>query len=427
MKIKVFSIVTVAGFFLSTQADTLSLVDYVKIALKNSPQQAITASTVDAGAAAVATTRSRLLPQVSANGGLSRSSGASSASTGRSGSSGTSTTAGISASTTIFDASSYYAYKASGKALDASRGTLDETTQGTLLNARSAYFAMLLNGQLLHVNEEALNQAKLHLDEANGLYEAGKTARMSVTKAKVDVANAEVNLIHAKNALKTARVGLETVAGKPFADPLVLTDSLDVEEDSVSLADALERALRNRPELIASRATVEGAHLQVKASKAAAFPTLSGSAVYDWRGTSASTIPAPDWSSPGWNFGIGLDVPLYQGGAIKAGVMSAEANVRKAEASLAAAELNIRQEVQQNYLSEIEARQRIGATATLIEQAIESLAMSQERYRNGIAASLEITDAELTLANARSSHLQAQFDYRVAHTKLLSAIGALHE
>lgn len=76
MKIKAIVITVFFGFIVFADADTLTLKDYVKIALKNNPQQAIATGTVDASAAAVSTAHAKLLPQVSASGGLLRSSGA---------------------------------------------------------------------------------------------------------------------------------------------------------------------------------------------------------------------------------------------------------------------------------------------------------------------------------------------------------------
>ena len=83
--------------------------------------------------------------------------------------------------------------------------------------------------------------------------------------------------------------------------------------------------------------------------------------------------------------------------------------------------------MQQYFFQEKDALQRIDATNVLIGEADESLKMSQERFRAGVATSLEITDAEITVANARISNAQARYDYHTAHANLLLAIGILHE
>ena len=97
------------------------------------------------------------------------------------------------------------------------------------------------------------------------------------------------------------------------------------------------------------------------------------------------------------------------------------------EATLEQTTLNATQDVQQQYYTEEQARKQIEATQVVIDEAVEALRLSQERYRAGLALALEITDAEQTLATARSSHAQAEYDYRVGHVKLLNAMGVLHE
>jgi outer membrane protein len=414
----------------AASADTLSLNGYVKLVLEHNPQPKIAAGAVQASSAAREKNRSSLLPHVGASAGISRA-GRNSAAAGTgtySTATGNSSSAGIDAQALVFDfGKTPLQYKASGKNLDAVNYDLKSTLQATVLDARSSYFNFLLSEQLLTVNEDAHKQAQLHYDQAKTLFDVGKQAQIAVTKANVDVANALVNVIHARNALKLARVQLETTAGITINDPLVLTDSLGGTEDSLTMNDALTRALRNRPELLASKARLEAARLQLKSARASFFPSINASAGYNWRNSSVSTLPAPDWENPGWNIGATLSLPLFQGGALHAGVRQADASLKQAMASLDATTLNVMQEVQQNVLQEIEARERISATTVLIVQATESLRMSQERYRTGIATSIEITDAEVTLADARSSHVQAQFDYRVAHAKLLSALGALDE
>jgi outer membrane protein len=416
----------------AVSADTLSLDGFVKLALDHNPQPKIAAGAVQASAAAREKSRSSLLPHINGSASLSRSgSGGSSSGAQNSRNSGSAvntSSVGVGGQMLLFDfGKTVNQYKSSDKILDAAKYDLQSTLQTTVLNARTAYFNYLLSEQILTVNEDALKQALAHYDQAKILFEVGKQARIAVTKAAVDVANAQVTMIHARNTLKLARVQLETAAGVQLTEPLVLTDSLGRAEDSITMNDALNLALQKRPEVLSSRARLDAARLQFKSAEAAYFPYINASAGYDWQNASASSLPAPNWNSPGWNIGASLSLPLYQGGAVHAGVRQADAAQKQAMASLEATALNVTQEVQQDVLLELEARERISATAVLVGQADESLRLSQERYRNGIATSLEITDAEVTLANARTSHVQAQFDYRVAHAKLLLSIGALHE
>ncbi len=412
----------------SVRADTLSLRDFVRIVLHHNPQQKISANAVAMKNAAVGDARSNLLPQVGGRADFSRSESPGSASRPQT-TDVNSFSATITGSMPLFDfGAGRYKYKATGKALEASKFDSQSSRASLILNARTAYFNYVLSKKLLAVSEDASKQAHTHLNQAVVLVQVGKQAHIEVTKARVTVANAEVGVIHAQNSVALAKVQMEVAAGCEFADSLVCSDSLGTREDSLALSDALERAFQKRPELLSLRAGVEAARLQLRAARAAFFPSLNAYGNAGWNPRDNAAIKASDFSkTPDWTVGAELSVPIYQGGKLNASLSQSNASLGQNEAQLEALKLVIGQNIRQYILQEQEALKRIGATETLIEQAEEGLKLSQERFQAGVAFSIEITDAEVTLANARESHAQAQYDYHVAHANLLFATGSLSE
>jgi outer membrane protein len=405
----------------SACADTLSLKDYIGISLKHNPQQKTASMGIAASNAAYASSRASFLPHFNGNAMVSRS-GTIAIDAQNAAIDVNSVSAGINGNILLFDfGQTRFKYLASGKSLNAAILDSQEVAASTVVNARSAYFNYLLAMQVVVVNEEALKQAHAHLDQAQALFDAGKQAHIAVIKARVDVANAEVNFIHAKNALQLAKVQLDVVAGTLLPEPLLLTDSLSCGEDSISLQDALERAIRERPEIRSLRENVEAAWLLVKAVQAAYLPSINASGGLSWNNNLIGRTVSV--GKPSWNVGAAASIPIFTGGDLQASVKKAEASLGKAEAQLDELTQAVNQKVRQYFIQEKEAVQRISATKTLIEQADESLRMSQERFRAGVATSIEIIDAEVTLTNAKISNAQAQSDYHVAHANLLSAIG----
>ncbi|MGA3051446.1 MAG: TolC family protein [Chitinispirillaceae bacterium] len=427
--------------------DTLSLHGYAKIALAHNPAPKIAQSAVDASAASREAALSALLPNVTGSAGLSRS--------GSSGSSlvpiidtnaathtitsgsvsaiyvtppGNNASAGINASLLLWDfGKSPLQYAASGKSLSAAQRTFEGSVQTTIVNAVTAYYNYLLTGELLTVAQNAQKQTNLHYDEAKVLFEVGKQTQLTVIQAKVDVANAEVSELSAENAVNLARVQLESAAGVTFKDPLVLTDSLAGIEDSIALKDALVTAAASRPDILSASLNLEAARLQLRSVKASYLPQLNASGGYSWNGTGVNGSTISDNTQIGWNFGVALSVPLYEGGSIQASVRQAEATVKQTEATLEQTVLNATQNVEQQYFTEEQARKQIQATQVVINESTEALRLAEERYRAGLALAIEITDAEQTLATALSNHAQAEYNYRVGHVNLLNAMGVLHE
>jgi TolC family type I secretion outer membrane protein len=423
---------------LPAPADTLSLNNYIRLSLKNNPQYALAAASVDASRASHLAALADLLPGVDASADLNRSEskgkmtlnpGTDSA-YGISGiASQNSASAGINGKVLLYDfGKTPLQYKASGKSLKAAELNFLESIATIILNAKTAYFNYLLSLQLLIVNEDALKQAGVHLTQAQTLFDVGKQAKIVVTNASVDVANAQVGVIHARNAVKLAKVQLETVAAMKIAEPIVFTDSLNVVEDSITETNVEKRALESRPEILSAKANLEAQELKLKAEKASFLPSLNANAGLGWNAQDNASITGPDWNTfPTWSIGASLSFPIYDGGAIRAAIAGAQATVMQSKAQLDALTLTVTQQVQQYYLQEVDAHERIVATGLVIVQAEENLQLTQERYKAGLGTSVDLTDAEQTLSKARSDHVQALYDYRVAYANLLLAIGDLGE
>jgi outer membrane protein len=418
MKRSIFThCLTICGFLLLdagviNAADTLSLGSFVSIAVRNNPQTKISKASVQSAIANQKTALSRFLPHIGANAqaGLSQSQVQSPAATGGEYS------AGVSVKQLIFDfGTSWFSNSASLKQLEAARQEEKGDILTLVLNAETAYFTYLLSQKQYSVAQEALVQYQAHLEQAKVLFETGKQARLAVSKAEVDVADASVKVITAKNGVRLAKVQMEVAAGTALSDTIVATDSLDVREQDIPLERALSRAMEARPELAAQRAQCEAARLQLTSAKTALLPDLNASASSGYRMT--------DWI---WNYSVGvnLSASIYEG-ALAASVSSASASYDQAKAQLDLKKQAVASEVEQDFYEKAEAFERIAATKKLIDQAVEGLELSQQRFIAGLAPSLEVTDAEATLASAKSSHAQALFDFRTAHAKLVTAMGGL--
>jgi len=83
----------------------------------------------------------------------------------------------------------------------------------------------------------------------------------------------------------------------------------------------------------------------------------------------------------------------------------------------------IHKEVQQSYLVLEEAEERISTTRLTIRQAEENSRIASGRYSAGVGSPVEVTDADTLLIQAKASHIQALYDYRMARTTIEQAIG----
>ncbi len=85
--------------------------------------------------------------------------------------------------------------------------------------------------------------------------------------------------------------------------------------------------------------------------------------------------------------------------------------------------MNIRLEGEQAYLGLQLADEQIRVTEKAVGQAEENFELARGRYRVGVGSPLEITDAEVSLANARANYIQAFYNYKIGEAKIDKAMG----
>ena len=307
--------------------------------------------------------------------------------------------------------------------VEASQEDLRSAHDNVVMNVQLAYFAFLSQRSVVTVNEEAVQQAASHLTQAKAFYTVGRRPQFDVTRAEVDLANANVNLIRARNALDVARVQLDNAMGIHPVRPYAVTDSLGTAPVNLNLDSVVAIAAQRRPDLLSAKARLSGFQGLVGAARSQHLPTLSANGSYNWSGFNLQFQNGIGGLYPRWIAGLTFTLPIFQGFAINAQVEQAEASAEVARANLSTLTQAALLEVQQAYLGVGEAQERLGAAAKLVEQAEQNLNLAQRQYAAGVGTALDITDAQLTRSNARITKIQALFDYNSSLARLHKAIG----
>jgi outer membrane protein TolC len=300
--------------------------------------------------------------------------------------------------------------------LDSSRSDLRNTTDQIILNVKQAYYTVVQAKYTKIVAEDTVRQTQQQLDQAKGFYEVGTRPKFDVTKAEVDVSNAKLNLIRKENALRISYITLNNVMGIPGAPEYTLDEKMSFEKYEITLEDAVAQAYQNRSDLKSLILRRQAAEKSVDLAKTGYYPVLSGNAGYTWSG---EKFPLED----GWNVGATLSFPLFSGFLTKYQVEEAKANLNV----LTANEESLRQviflEVQEAYLTLRAAEDAIPTAKLGVEQAQENLEIANGRYAAGVGNPIEVTDAEVGLANARTSYIQTLYADKVAQASLEKAMG----
>ena len=92
------------------------------------------------------------------------------------------------------------------------------------------------------VREQELERTQLFLRQAKGFYQVGLKPRIDVTQAELELIQAQKALLKAKNDFSVSRVNLQKSLGLDYSPNYTLKDDLEADQVQWNLED-----LRRRP------------------------------------------------------------------------------------------------------------------------------------------------------------------------------------
>jgi outer membrane protein len=394
--------------------DRLALEQCVEIGLRQSPSIRAAGSTANAASARVGQAKSAYYPQVSLSGNYSKFSPYSDP-TNESQNlyQGTATL-----NQTLFDFGKTPSQVAIQR-LSSDAAFQDQKTvrNQVVYSVKQAYYQLLQAEKNRDVGIETVKLTEDQLAQAQGFFDAGVKSKYDVTTAEVNVGNAKLALIRLENAVRIARVTLNNAMGVPDAPEFSIVDTLEFRASSFTLNDAVARAYRNRPDLLAAQARRDATKESVSLARTGYYPVLSGTASY----TRADSTYPPEQS--GWSAGVMLTVPLFEGFLTSNQVKEAKENLYTAQANEETLRQSILLDVQQSFLALREAEDSVAVAKLTVQQAQENYDIANGRYHAGVGSPLDVTNALVGLANAKTNYIAALANDKIAEAALLRAMG----
>jgi outer membrane protein len=286
--------------------------------------------------------------------------------------------------------------------------------QETVRLVKEAYFGLALSNRLVQVNQQALDRALVNLRSAKGFFDVGTQPKSAVTRAEVDVATGQLNLIIAVNNVNIFRLTINQLMGIPINTPSEIQDNLGYVHVDFDTKSLLNEAFARRPEYRQIKARYDQADFTVKQQFRNFFPNVVAQGTY---GSARSDM------NETYSYGLQLNWTIFDGGGKIALYKQAQAQRDAAQARVRDTELTIWQQVEQAYVTVQQAEEAIGAAEKGVESADENFRLSQGRFDAGVANIIELTDAQLALTTAQSNVAQALAAYWIAIARLDRFLG----
>jgi len=234
-------------------------------------------------------------------------------------------------------------------------------------------------------------------------------------------------LVSAENNLELAKSQFNTVLRRDLNTPTRVEDILQYAAYTAGLQECLKTALDQRPEIKASALRVEQARKAVDLDKSDYYPSVNLVGSYGRFGDTADVQGSRYQDQENWSVMARADWKFWEWGRTRHKVDAGRSRENQALDALTNAKDQVSLEVKSAYLLMREAEKRVFVAKKAIEQAEENFRLNEERYKEQVATSTDVLDAQTLLTRAKSDYFNALSDYHIALTRLERSMGNLNK
>lgn len=309
--------------------------------------------------------------------------------------------------------------QAAASALQQAAAQHEHAARNELVHTVTRSYYHVLQAQVqAQVREAALRSLEESLRVALERFNSGATLKTDVLNLEVQVAQAEENLIRARNGIRLAMAVLHAAIGESAAPK----KGFPIPEHAPPAAPPqlpAEDAAAARPEALASAFLVDAAQAQLRAQRGQGRPSVDLFASSDWDTETLDDV------AQSYTAGIALQWPWFTGRAIKSGMQEARALLEAARAQHARILLDLQLDLEKARIKTEEAWARLPVAAKAVGSAEEALRITHAQYREGATDLTALLVAETGLTETRMRQTAATYAYQIARSNLDRAAGRL--
>src|SRR5215472_9002530 len=327
-------------------------------------------------------------------------------------------TAQANASQTLFSFESIQRFRAAKSAEQAAQLLYSDTLDVITLIVGNAYLQVIQAGSRVTAEEAQVRNAQALYEQAVDQLQAGTSPKIDVTRSGVQLHTEQYNLSIARNNFAIAKLNLSRAIGLPLGQRFDLADQLPfVEINPQTVEDALSAAYKSRSDFRAALSSLKSAQQQLSATRAERYPVLAVNGDYGVQGPNFGRLHGA------FTFQAGVSVPVFTGGRIKGDITEAEGVLRQRKAEAENLRGQIDYDVRTAFLNLQAATEQVTVARQNVDLANENLSRSQERFASGVTDSVEVVQAQQSLASANDQYISSLYNHNLAKLQLARALG----
>jgi outer membrane protein TolC len=326
------------------------------------------------------------------------------------------------ASFSVFDYSLRKSYRAAKEGERAAQLSVKDARDLVVQSVANAYLLVIAGSSRV----QAL-RAQVETDQA--IYvrtadqkRAGTTAAIDVLRAHVELQQEQQQLIAQENQVAKDKLALGRVIGLPPGQQFAIADTEPYSPLAAMTPDqALRTAYEQRADFQSAKASVRAAEDSVSAARAERYPNVGVAADYGDVG------PTLNSSHGTFTFQAFAKFNIFDGGRISGDIIQARSVLKQRQDELADLGGQIDYQVRGALLDIQSAADQVAVARSNLDLANQTLTQAQDRYASGVTDTIEVVQAQGSVAVANDNLIGALYSHNLAKVELGRALGSTEQ
>lgn len=289
-----------------------------------------------------------------------------------------------------------------------------DIAQKVLDTTRRLYLTVLVNRELYNIKQENLAYWQENFRFVEEKYTAGLVAKYDYVRAYSQFQSAVADTEKAKASYLKSIEDLKR---------FLMVDRMSEPEENLSkleldIADDIE----GNTEIAVIKAQIELAEKNIQNNKSANYPNLSAFLNYQINNQFDFISRSEVWRK-GYNLGLSVNWQIFDGFAKDSRVIQSQIDRTKYEVQLQDKITEIQTEIKKAKLDIQALKSQLAAEEENLKAAKEALRLSTERFKAGIATTLEVLESQTNYYTAWLNYLSALYSYNLRLFDLLNLTG----
>ena len=310
------------------------------------------------------------------------------------------------------------AYEAAEINLKKAERTYQQAEMNITYTVSQAFYNLVKTKKSLDIAKEKARQTEEQYKTASNKFNAGFIAEDQALQLEVDFASSKNELLNAIQNYEDSKNDFKILIGLPLSENIEVEGDVDYKPVDVNVDEAVNSALKNRPEIMNAESDIYLSGLSVEEVEARNKIKAELNASYGVNKTADDFKRIFNAFYDSRSINLSVNIPIFDWGKNSLDVEVQKASYDQSKLALINQKESIKKEIISSVNRLNSSKARIEILVKSVKIAEKSYGISSERFKSGSITSFELSQSQINLTQAKLSYLEALIDYKLSITDL---------